>query len=276
MSDPARLQRAAAFYSGKLSLPVFPLHPIREDGRCDCGGDKCAGKHPIPSRWQRTIASSASATRAVWRPELGPRGIGLACGERAGVWVLDVDVGSGGMDTIERLTATHGPLPRTWRARTGSGGRHLFWRMGDRVVTNSASSVDQGLDVRGEGGYVVMTPSPHRNGQEYEWLDPPTKAPLAVAPQWLTNLALMRPKTARVRRDREPLKMIAAGHRHDALIRFCGLLRSCGLGEDAIVECGRALLRYHAVQDPPMDMRQAERDMRDVARRYPPTAPRPT
>jgi hypothetical protein len=46
-----------------------------------------------------------------------------------------------------------------------------------------------------------------------------------------------------------------------------------GLGEAAIVECGHALLRHHCAPDPPMNLAHAERTMRDIARRYPPTAP---
>ena len=270
------LQRSARFYAGQMHWPVFPLHPIRSDGRCaGCGGEQCAGKHPIPTRWQRTIASETAA-ESTWRPTLGPRGIGLVCGALAHVWVLDADIQAGGAQSLTELQQTHGTLPRTWHARTGSGGEHLFFRAADDTVRNSASQVYPGLDIRGAGGYVVLAPSPHRSGGVYEWIDPPHKAPLAEAPGWLRNLAMMRPrKNGHARADHaESLKIISAGRRHDALIRFCGLLRSCGLGEEAIVECGFALLRHHAVPDPPMDLRQAEKDMRDVARRYPPTPPK--
>lgn len=265
------LQRSARFYAARMRWPVFPLHPIRPDGRCaGCGGKDCAGKHPIPSRWQRTIASDTAA-ESTWRPALGPRGIGLVCGEPAHAWVLDIDARSGGRESLAALERKHGHLPATWRAQTGSGGEHLFFRAEDDQVHNSASRIGPGLDVRGAGGFVVLAPSPHRSGRAYEWINRPPSTPLAPAPDWLQTLAAEPPRP--LRGVPESLKIISAGRRHDALIRFCGLLRSCGLGEDAIVECGFALLRHHAVADPPMDLRQAEKDMRDVARRYPPTPP---
>jgi hypothetical protein len=275
--DAERLRRAAEAYTERLGWPVFPLHPITPAGRCACGGEGCAGKHPIPARWEHTIASTTAA-HAAWRPEIAPRGIGVPTGgARIGAWVLDVDPATGGLDTLAELERTHGPLPETWRGRTGTGGEHYFWRAADDRVHNSASQVWRGLDVRGTGGYVVLPPSPHRNGTTYEWIHPPLRGPLADPPDWLLNLALTRPRRAGAgRRGRftgEQAKVISAGKRHDALIRFCGLLRSCGLGEDAIVECGFALLRHHATPDPPMDLEQAERDMRDVARRYAPSAP---
>lgn len=46
-------------------------------------------------------------------------------------------------------------------------------------MRNSAGKLGPGLDVRGEGGYVVVPPS--RTEGVYEWLD---KAPLAQ-PVWL-------------------------------------------------------------------------------------------
>lgn len=281
MRDDDYAQRCAVFYADCLHWPVFPLHPLRSDRRCGgCGGEQCAGKHPIPTQWERTLASRHAA-EAAWRPGLGDRGIGLSCGKHAGVWVLDVDLASGGVDTLARLERTHGELPPTWRARTGSGGLHVFFRDADGRIRNSASSVEQGLDIRGTGGYVVLPPSQHRSGHAYEWIAAPGRNPLADAPEWLATLALIRPSRSDAGNRRnghgpESLKLIAAGKRHDALVRFCGLLRSCGLGEDAIVECGQALLRHHAVKDPPMDMAQADRDMRDIARRYPPTAPKAT
>lgn len=60
--------------------------------------------------------------------------------------------------------------PRTARARTGGGGSHLYFRYpAGPAVANSASFLGPGLDVRGEGGYVVAPPS--RTEGPYEWVD---------------------------------------------------------------------------------------------------------
>ena len=255
-------------------------HPIRVPtcGSCaGCGGESCAGKHPIPSRWERTIGS-LPAVRSIWRPELGPRGIGLACGSTAGVWVLDVDPATGGAESLARLVAAHGPLPPTWRARTGSGGLHYFFRA-TAEIRNSAGQIFPGLDVRGLGGYVVLPPSPHRSGGDYSWLDVPLRGvDLADAPDWLTTLALLRPRRAGSGSKRNADGSLdrpppgAWPRRGWPVLRPPAVLRARRWRRDRRVS-GFALLRHHAVQQPPMDMEQAERDMRDVARRYPPTAP---
>jgi hypothetical protein len=53
-------------------------------------------------------------------------------------------------------------------------------------VRNSASLLGPGLDVRAEGGYVVVPPS--RTEAAYEWVDRSAPAP----PAWLVGLLAER------------------------------------------------------------------------------------
>jgi hypothetical protein len=251
-----------------MGWAVFPLHPVR-NGRCACAYPDCdaAGKHPIPTRWQNTI-SSPLAVAHLWPPGTR-RGIGLATGRRSGVLAVDVDPRHGGADSLTELEQQHGELPETWRSRTGGGGEHILLAA-NQEIRNSAGRLAPGLDIRGDGGFIVLPPSEHVSGQQYEWIHTP--ASLAAAPDWLLD-QLSAPRQHESRGTPITTGTIAPGQRHTALIRFCGLLRSMGLGEAAIVECGHALLRHHCAPDPPMNLAHAERTMRDIARRYPPTAP---
>jgi hypothetical protein len=53
---------------------------------------------------------------------------------------------------------------------TGGGGIHVFFRYPrETVIRNSAGMLGPGLDVRGEGGYVVVPPS--RTRGLYRWVD---------------------------------------------------------------------------------------------------------
>jgi hypothetical protein len=59
-------------------------------------------------------------------------------------------------------------------------------------VRNSAGRIGHGLDIRGDGGYVVAPPSVVAEGGRsgtYEWIVPPT-VPLAPMPGWLLALIL--------------------------------------------------------------------------------------
>lgn len=263
--------RHAAAYA-RAGWPVFPLWPVR-DGRCTCSRPGCSNpaKHPIGPSWQKTIAS-VPAAEAAWRGTLAERGIGLVCGDRVGLWALDVDRQHGGLDALTQLEASYGPLPQSWRVRTGGGGLHIYfeWPRGGAAITNSDQGLPDGINVRGRGGFTVLPPTQHATGRPYQWIAPPRSGPVAPAPGWLLELVRRPKRSASANADADPAALIPAGKRYPALVRFCGLLRSAGLSEEAVVDCGLVFLRCHCVKDPPMDLEHAKREMRDIARRYPP------
>jgi hypothetical protein len=98
---------------------------------------------------------------------------------RSGLLVLDVDAGEG-TDSVALLELSRGQPPETARAATGGGGQHLYFRYPSseelwaaglyrREVKNSQGLLGDGLDVRGEGGYVVAPPS--STVRAYRWID---------------------------------------------------------------------------------------------------------
>lgn len=92
---------------------------------------------------------------------------GIATGTASGVWVLDVD-GADGEAALAKLEAKNGRLPATFTVSTGSGGRHLYFRMpacGD--VRNTQRLAGLHIDVRGSGGYVIGPGCIHPNGTVY-------------------------------------------------------------------------------------------------------------
>jgi hypothetical protein len=109
--------------------------------------------------------------------------------------VLDVDVKDGrdGFAVLAVLGARYTPPPHTWRSRTPSGGAHVFYRTpSGRVLRNRANIpvpgfTATGLDVRADGGFVVLPPSRKPSGA-YVWEVDPLAAPLASAPEWLLDL----------------------------------------------------------------------------------------
>lgn len=185
------LLNAALFYA-RRGWPVFPLHTWH--GQCSCGNPQCAspGKHPRIKRWQNEATTDEAQIRRWWTawPDAN---IGLAAGKRAGWWVLDIDAGKGGNESLDELVAQHGSLPDTVESLTGGGGRHLLFAWPDGLeVRNTTKLADlPGLDVRGEGGYIVAPPSAHASGWEYAWelsSDPMEGVAIAEAPEWLLEL----------------------------------------------------------------------------------------
>lgn len=77
--------------------------------------------------------------------------------------------------------------PETWRARTGGGGQHIYFRYPAHLSIRNTQETIAGIDVRAEGGFVIAPPSMHRNGKPYRWLFSPFDTDLAEAPQWLLD-----------------------------------------------------------------------------------------
>lgn len=149
------------------------------------------GKRPIPQGWQsgrlRTVADVEE-----WWGDTPSRNVGLVTGRAGcGLWVLDVDARSGGFESLAQLEAEHGALPRTLRARTGGGGLHLFWRMPEGVDVPCATGLRPGIDVKANGGQVVVWPSVHPDTSKmYQWDG--RVEDMAEAPPWLLDLVLVR------------------------------------------------------------------------------------
>ena len=186
-----------------MGLAIFPIWPVR-GGCCTCGAPACVspGKHPRVRGWTETATSSVEQIERWWSawPDSG---IGLATGRKSHLWVLDVDPRHDGGDSLAALQLEHEDLPDTLVARTGGGGQHYYFQYNPcDEIGNSANRLGDGLDVRGDGGFVVMPPSAHASGTGYSWQHWREPSP---APGWLVNLT-RKPK----RKQREHVDATAA------------------------------------------------------------------
>jgi hypothetical protein len=94
----------------------------------------------------------------------GEMGIGIITGAISNIFVVDFD-GEEGAATHARLAPQLGLAPASL---TGGGGMHLLFRHpGRRVPTRTALA--PGMDIRGDGGFIVAPPSLHASGRPYAW-----------------------------------------------------------------------------------------------------------
>lgn len=209
----------AALAHAAAGRPVFP-----------CGADKKA----LVKEWQHVATTDPEKIRYWWRTHPGAVGIGMPTGPKSGVLVLDVDSEAGhGVDGDESLSALlreHGEIPESVEVLTPSGGRHLWFRYPEGAeIRNSAGRLGAGLDVRGDGGYVLL-PGSGVNGHRYEFegsSDPDEGAQIAEPPGWLVDLATSRARSTEPPEDTEP--EIPEGQRNDRLASLGGAMRRAGL-----------------------------------------------
>ena len=166
---------------------VLPVHTPLEEG-CSCGGDcgASAGKHPRTRHGLKEANRNLDLIWKWWRrwPDAN---IGILTGRESRIVVLDVDARHDGERSLEVLEATYDRLPPTLTAHSGGGGRHLYFQHpGGHMTTSAQLGGLSGLDIRGDGGYIVAPPSLHQSGHPYSWVDP--AQPLAALPIWLCDL----------------------------------------------------------------------------------------
>lgn len=272
VDEADNLNLQAALSHARAGRPVFPCSP--------------ADKRPaIPKKdggnGFKDATTDESLIRQWWKryPLAVP---GMPTGAVSGVWVLDVDVKDGkqGEESFSKLRAL-GPIPDTVEAMTASGGRHLYFLHPNdgRIIPNSASQLGQGhetwgrhglpsppfrilpsgklevpdIDVRGDGGYVILPGAVMADGRSYTWegsSDPEEGAEFAPAPPWLLALVVSEPSPTPTASQPDTGKVLTGG-RNDHLFRLGRSLRAKGLSEAAIVAA--LLAENQAVCAPPLD-----------------------
>ncbi|HLJ20067.1 MAG TPA: bifunctional DNA primase/polymerase [Stellaceae bacterium] len=228
----SRLGHAAISYAENFGWPVFPLHTpaANSRARCSCNRDSCTdiGKHPRTLHGLRDATKDSALIHRWW--EMWPdANVGVLTGEGSNTLVLDVDPRHGGEESLAALVQRHGALPETVISRTGGGGQHLLFKH-VAGIGNSVGRLGPGLDVRGDGGYIVAAPSIHESGRPYAWdVDHhPDDRPVADAPAWLIEQLRERPRNGVAELPETWRRLVAEGvgegKRNDAIARLSGHL----------------------------------------------------
>ena len=251
----SKLGRSALLYASQYGFRVFPLHSI-VDGKCSCGSPDCTGTKP--GKHPRTPRGSSDATTdsgiiANWWTKWPDANIAIATGK--GLVVIDIDPRHGGDDGLVDCRRRLGELPDTVECLTGGAGRHIYLLAPEgTTVRNSASVLAPGVDVRGEGGYVVAAPSGHISGRVYTWeaSSRPDEVDIAPMPTAWLDACAAKPKLRVISGGGvgEETRIVEGG-RNATLFKIASSMRTTGLGESAILA---ALLDHNErACDPPLD-----------------------
>jgi Bifunctional DNA primase/polymerase, N-terminal/AAA domain/Primase C terminal 2 (PriCT-2) len=165
----------AALRLAKHGWPVFPCNPLN--------------KKPLSEHGFKDATLDDNSIKAMWsRWPLAM--IGVPTGVKSGFWVLDLDIDAdkNGIAEWDKILLDH-PEPIFTRVHyTPRGGRHLLFRQDpERPVRNSTSKIAIGIDVRGDGGYVIVPPSRTESGKQYSSNE---VQGIAGAPDWLYDLVI--------------------------------------------------------------------------------------
>lgn len=174
------------------NMPIFPVYGI-VDGRCSCHRSDCTspGKHPIPYNGLKSATSNPIQIQQWWTQNPHAN-IGLATGKISGLIVVDIDPRNGGNESFSNLEKKYQAFPRTKEALTGGGGQHLYFTYPPVAVSCRTGKAEpfRGIDIKSDGGYVLVPPSWHVSGKCYEWEVSSYERELVGLPGWFLQLLL--------------------------------------------------------------------------------------
>jgi hypothetical protein len=223
-------------------------------------------KPPATANGVKAATANPDTIRQLWQhdPQLN---IGIATGEPSGFFVVDVD----GIDAeaeLRKLEAQHGALPATVEVITARG-RHMWFKMPNAPIRNSAGKLGPGLDIRATGGYVLAPPSVHPTGRRYEWSVDCASA-IAPAPAWLLDI-IAAPANGSGKSTTPPsewrdlIKGVSEGARDCSLTKLTGYLLRRHVDPFITLELIRVFNATHCA--PPLPDQDVERIVTSVAGR---------
>ncbi len=230
------LAKAALAYALELGWAVFPLHSIHH-GRCSCGrACASAGKHPRTLHGVKDATMAADVVTAWWT-KWPTANIGVATGQVSGIVAIDVD----GPDGEAALQAICGNPP-TATSLTGKG-RHAIFRAPETPIQNRVALAPH-VDVRADGGYIVVPPSRHQSGRQYRWDRERGLGPRECPPAPLPHALLERLRQGTVPTDAVTIPsrpVIGEGERNHTLTSYAGRLLAKGHPPREVLELVSAL-----------------------------------
>ncbi len=257
--------------------PVFPIcSPLMGQHIHAHGSCLSPGKVPmVPWAAFQTTLPEVGQIRSWWT-QWPHANIGMATGELSGVLVLDADGTEARKECLKR-----GGLDGTravWTGKVGGAHYHLRYPPGSDIRNFNRRL--PGIDLRGQGGYVLLPPSAHASGASYRWIDGTEHARLVSPPAWL--LELIRgtgPSSDETWRAEAPsgveelLAGFDEGQRDDGLFRFACRMRH----DDTPQPYAEILIQVSARNcRPPFPLADAVAKVRAVYDRYPPGSAGPT
>lgn len=164
-----------------LALQGFSIFP------CHSGGTKA--KQPMPFIKWRDVSTKERTQITAWWQKWPDAAVGLDLG-KSGLLVIDADRHGedDGVEAFGALMAENGfdPDSAPLVATPNQGNHHFFRQPPGRTFGNGRGMLPAGVDVRGDGGYVIAPGTVMADGRFYELHGNLDEAP--AIPEWLSAI----------------------------------------------------------------------------------------
>ena len=245
---------AAKELANHFGWAVFPINPKT--------------KTPYFCGWQETASSILEKIEKSFTG-LPYAAIGICTGKASNLVCIDIDERPQYSGLLNYQNAGF-DKPDTLVAKTPSGGIHLYFKQSALTVPNSVSLIANGVDVRGEGGYIISPPSDTVFGS-YRWecsintlMKGPCKLPKNLE-RAINNPGRGFRKKRGVSSLANQIKTpILEGNRNHQIARRCGLLLR-NYDADQAWEMVKIINRECC--EPPLDNRELSTTFHSIRKR---------
>lgn len=244
----------AAIELAYLDWSVFPVAP-KEKRPATKHGFKDSSKDPV-------------TVKAMF--ENGSYNIGVATGQPSGgIIVIDADVkadqNKNGIEVIQDWQDEHGVWPDTVEATSGGGGRHWYFKVSTEI--RNSTNAKLGVDIRGNGGYIIAPPSIHPSGNLYSWLPGSSPFEHEVAEANESVYEFLKYVTEKPAQSTWQEKdSVPEGTRDDELFRACCSWKARGYSYEAMLDMAREYNEQAFV--PPLSDNEVAEKVKHVVTTY--------
>lgn len=222
-------------------------------------------KKPALNSWERFQTDRVKEEGLLsWLSRNTQANLIIVTGKISGLAVIDID-SKDWAAVMEKLN-----LPMTTIVRSAHG-IHLYYKH-PGVHVKTCRGIVEGVDVRGDGGYVIAPGSTHETGAVYEMLTDVKDMPLFPA-HILELLKDDAPKGDWVEASNGQAAWVTEllengapkGKRHDSLVRLCAYFIGKSLPSDIV---HRLLGEWNRKNSPPIDDASLTHTIDDIQERF--------
>lgn len=194
-------------------------------------------KIPALKDWVNNCSNNQAVIDNWFNDQYKDHNVGVVTGKNSEIFVVDIDTkpdmhGITGKESLAELIFEK-DFPKTVESITGSSGMHIFFKCPPTLeISNSVSKLAHGIDIRGNGGQVLIPPSLHPNGNYYKWLNNPKDTEIAFAPMWLLNLIESKSQPDKTINQSDKIEH---GSRNERLTSLAGTMRKTKMSKEAIL-----------------------------------------
>lgn len=230
----------------------------------------CQNKQPLLDTWEGLQdLRIPRETITDWWTRWPDAQIALICGEISGVTAIDIDwIKDKDHNILAHLSLNPDDIgktiPNSPQSFSGSRGKHVLVKY--EPVKNSTKAVHSQIDIKSDGGYIILPPSRYDETRSYEW---DTRYPL-----WSSKLTTMPETLRKACQEREKEKTnweklasgAEPGERNIITARMIGKIIRMFREEEANA-AWKLTVAYNKLNRPPLPEHELLSTFKSIAKR---------